>query len=331
MARRIWTEPRTEQPTDGADLAFNPCLPRPAFAHVASVPRLDIISGKFATQTAGDAYASSQHGRVFVPARAANAGLTFPLSVRPMVSDEWTILVLANPVPGSEVGTLFSQRYGSPPYEQVDLAINVDYGYGARYGALGILAANTSGLVFGRASDSQAVVDGQWHIFAATRSGSSTFPLLYVDGQIIAATASGTPTTTVAANQITRIGNIGDYSGAEYAGIGGGGVALVVVYPTALSAETIRRLGHSLKAIWQAFAERQVRVWVPSSIARRAIVIGTSGGLRQIADSEIGTGLKPVVLMADGSVRQRAAAEGSPMVLVGGTLRTLAPGETLLQ
>jgi hypothetical protein len=53
--------------------------------------------------------------------------------------------------------------------------------------------------------------------------------------------------------------------------------------------------------------------------------------VRQILDAELGTGLRPVVLMSDGTLRVRATTEGTPIVLGADMrVRTLAAGETLL-
>jgi hypothetical protein len=67
-----------------------------------------------------------------------------------------------------------------------------------------------------------------------------------------------------------------------------------------------------------------------TAIYRRALIL-SGGRVRQILDAELGTGLRPVVLMSDGTLRVRATTEGTPIVL--GTdmrRRTLAAGETLL-
>lgn len=60
----------------------------------------------------------------------------------------------------------------------------------------------------------------------------------------------------------------------------------------------------------------------------RAIVL-VSGVLLQVTDAMLGTGLKPVVLNS-GVLQERAASEGTPMVLVGGALVPMPSGGTLL-
>lgn len=63
--------------------------------------------------------------------------------------------------------------------------------------------------------------------------------------------------------------------------------------------------------------------------SRRALVL-VNGTTREIRDSEIGKGMKPLVLL-DGVVRQRQASEGVPLVLYpSGTRKTLGQDETLI-
>jgi hypothetical protein len=65
----------------------------------------------------------------------------------------------------------------------------------------------------------------------------------------------------------------------------------------------------------------------PSVIPRRALTV-VAGVIRQVLGSELGLGMKPLVLV-DGVKKLRAGSEGVPLVLSGGQLRTLASGETL--
>lgn len=68
---------------------------------------------------------------------------------------------------------------------------------------------------------------------------------------------------------------------------------------------------------------------ITSNSTRRALILRSSA-LAQILDSEIGTSLKPIVLLA-GVLKQRATVEGIPVVMgADGNLRTLESGETLL-
>lgn len=65
----------------------------------------------------------------------------------------------------------------------------------------------------------------------------------------------------------------------------------------------------------------------PSAIARRALILA-AGLLKEILDAQVGTGLKPIVLVG-GGLQERVASEGTPVVVVNGKLKTLAADETL--
>lgn len=73
-----------------------------------------------------------------------------------------------------------------------------------------------------------------------------------------------------------------------------------------------------------------VNAWIVfDSIQQVRALLIKSGQLHQITDAEVGTGLKPLVLLA-GEIKQRSASEGIPIVYDAGGLRTIAAGETLL-
>jgi hypothetical protein len=261
MAWGFQPETHAGQPADGADFVFSPLLPPPTFAHIASAPRLDLVSKQFGAHPDSDFYTDGQHGPALAVSRGGDTGLLFPAGVLPLTGDEWTVIILANPGPLAAPGMLLSQRMGSPPYSQVNLTVNSSGGLGASSGSFGVVCANTSGLLFDTTSFLSAV-DGAWHVFAATRDGPSAYPVLYVDGKPIATTSGGTPTTTINAAQRTRIGNIADYAAADFAGLGGGSAAFVIAYPAAMPAEPIRKLCSTPQALWQVFADRQVPIWL---------------------------------------------------------------------
>jgi len=61
---------------------------------------------------------------------------------------------------------------------------------------------------------------------------------------------------------------------------------------------------------------------------RRALIM-VNGQITQVVDALVGTNQKPLVLYL-GAVRQRVASEGVPLILVNGTIRTLAANERLV-
>ena len=64
-----------------------------------------------------------------------------------------------------------------------------------------------------------------------------------------------------------------------------------------------------------------------NATSRRALIV-VNGKVQEIADVLLGTNKKPLVLY-QGSIRERVASEGSPIVIVNGLWRTLAPDEVL--
>ena len=66
----------------------------------------------------------------------------------------------------------------------------------------------------------------------------------------------------------------------------------------------------------------------PSPVYRRALLID-NGHIRQILDSETGTGKKPLVLYSS-VFRVRSGSEGIPVIVLNGSFQTLASTETLL-
>lgn len=69
-------------------------------------------------------------------------------------------------------------------------------------------------------------------------------------------------------------------------------------------------------------ARRLVAPSAPPLVPHRALIFSV-GRLRQLPAGQEGQGARPVVLMADGTLRQRQTTEGSPVILDGGQLRTL--------
>ena len=55
---------------------------------------------------------------------------------------------------------------------------------------------------------------------------------------------------------------------------------------------------------------------------RRAILWNGSIYI-EITDDLVGTGLKPLVLLDDGTIKERSASEGTPVILIDGILKTL--------
>lgn len=54
-----------------------------------------------------------------------------------------------------------------------------------------------------------------------------------------------------------------------------------------------------------------------------------SGNIQMVPTGSLGTGIKPLVIMTSGEIKERATSEGSPLTVENGNLRTLDPSETL--
>jgi hypothetical protein len=54
-----------------------------------------------------------------------------------------------------------------------------------------------------------------------------------------------------------------------------------------------------------------------------------SGNIQMVPTGSLGTGIKPLVIMTSGELKERATSEGTPITIENGSLRTLSPSETL--
>jgi hypothetical protein len=66
----------------------------------------------------------------------------------------------------------------------------------------------------------------------------------------------------------------------------------------------------------------------PELTPRRAL-IWLSDLIQEVPTAMLGTGKLPIVLMPDGTLKQRQTSEGVPLVLVSGVLRQINSLETL--
>lgn len=218
---------------------------------------------------ASDVFHASNYGLGYKPTRVANAGLDFGL-VQPITSDAWTVLVLANPT-SSAVGTLFSQRNGSAPYNQITLAANSNDSLALRAGGFAGIALGKPSGVRGAVSTLTNAVNGDFHVFGMARSGTTSAISLYHDGLSISATLTGTGTNTaISASQKTRIGNIADYT-ADAAYVAESNIPMVFIYNRALTGSEIAKVSADML--------RGAHFWAkgrPSRLFFSTVVGGTS-------------------------------------------------------
>lgn len=83
-----------------------------------------------------------------------------------------------------------------------------------------------------------------------------------------------------------------------------------------------------LKITDQTTSANEWLVPVSMGVQVRALLLKL-GLIQQVTNAEVGTGMKPLVLL-DGEIKERSVSEGIPIVYDSGGLRTLAAGETLL-
>jgi hypothetical protein len=61
---------------------------------------------------------------------------------------------------------------------------------------------------------------------------------------------------------------------------------------------------------------------------RRGLML-LNGNIQMVPTGSLGTGIKPLVIMTSGEIKERATSEGAPLTVEEGNLRTLSPSETL--
>lgn len=316
-------EPRTEQPTDGADLAFNPRLPRPAFVHIGSIPRRDLVSGRFGAHPATDAFKPSRHGPALRTARSATGGVSFG-TWQPLRGDRWTILALANPPADGNIHALYSQRTPtelSQPNPGLLFGASLGNAFGGRSGGLGISCQTVNAYpnIVGAQSNSTSLIDGRFHVFVVRRAGSTAYPELFFDGAALASTnfANGAVATFYHPGMETKVGAIGGYT-ADSTYSSACDLPLVVAWADYLSDEDIKRLGRDPSAAWRVFADRPVRVFMP------AAGIAGSASITLDGASLAGTGALAIRGSAAVTLDGATLAANSTLRISGSLAATLA-------
>lgn len=65
------------------------------------------------------------------------------------------------------------------------------------------------------------------------------------------------------------------------------------------------------------------------SVTPRPALVLISGLLQEVPAALLGTGKLPIVVMPNGTIRERQTTEGIPLILMSGVLRQLNATETL--
>lgn len=250
----------------------------------------------------GDGFAASKYGLGFKGAQVANGGLDFG-AVQPITGDTFTVLVLANPGNGDGVSTLYSQRNGSAPFNQIDLAVNADTSLGSVPGQISCVSLDQGTLNSGDESSATTYTDGNWHVYGATKVGFATINLWF-DGASVAlfGKANTQTTSNISSGMKTRIGNIGDYA---LSGFGAAcNIPLILIFDgKALSASEIAWVSREMLAgrpYWAGSASSNV---LKAAAGGGTTISATPGNA--VADG-ITTGVNRIISASPGN----AAADG---------------------
>lgn len=210
----------------------------PAFVGLSKLPTTAGVGDKYDTSIAG---AGAQYGtKQFIKG--------FPL----------TIFALTKSSASSFIGAIFSQRYGSGSFEQIDFMLNGNSGVTASSGYLGVYCRTTGGSVVAAAHSIGAVVDGV-HTYACTMEVSASGLTMYRDGVPLSVSSSVVTSGAIAsANQKTSLGNFAD-AGASTAYINYCPTHLVLAFNRALSPAEIKSLSANP---WQIFRAPNITPWV---------------------------------------------------------------------
>lgn len=255
---------------------------------------------------ASDVFQASKYGLGYKPTRVTNSGLDFG-AVQPITSDSWTVLTLANPT-NAAVSTLFSQRNGSAPYNQIDIVANSNDSLAYRAGRFSGIAVGTPSGARAAVSSSATLVDGVFHVFGASRTGVTSVVELHYDGVNVSSTQNGTGTSTlISAAQKTRIGNIGDYT-ADAAHTAECNIPLVFIYNRTLTAAEIAKVSADMLLGVHFWAKRPPsRLFIPAA-ASGVFTLDAQPGSVTITGSAAGLKASRILSASPGAISITGAA-----------------------
>jgi len=148
---------------------------------------------------------------------SANSGIQFG-SPRAINSNKFSVLIHAIPTSANRANTLFSQRYGSANYEEVNIFVNFTTSTSA--GEICFYVQGTGSATNVTIATSYDSADGKPHVIVGTSTAVNAAPKIYIDGKndtdYEQHSASG---NCFSANQKLTIGNLGDYTGTGFANL----------------------------------------------------------------------------------------------------------------
>ena len=249
----------------------------------------------------GDGFAASKYGLGFKGAQVANGGLDFG-AVQPITGDTFTVLVLANPGNGDGVSTLYSQRNGSAPFNQIDLAVNADTSLGSVPGQISCVSLDQGTLNSGDRSSATTYTDGNWHVYGATKVGFATIKLWF-DGLSVAlfGVSNAQTTSNISSAMRTRIGNIGDIATAGYGAACD--IPLILIFDgKELSASEIALVSREMLAGRPYWAQPiQRTIWVPAAAGGATYTLTADSGSFALTGQDAGLAFNRTLAAASGS------------------------------
>ena len=256
----ILERPWTRQPQTHVPAASNSLTPRWLWTASRGLYTPERIAGTIPTN-AGGSILPSPNGLAYVGVAGSGNGLGFGTARQAIQSNstEHTILCFAAPVAGATGlrQSLFTQGSdGSGFYTQYTLLADATGSAGSYTTGHILYAHYDAGVVKYKYTTSSGAVDGNWHVFVATRSGTEV--TLYRDGIALSAGDSGSGGAGL--NAITGSARVSGADGSSRVCTGSN--ALVAVWSRALSNAEVVTVSRN---VWQLFAPRHI--YIPTATA----------------------------------------------------------------
>ena len=249
--------PWTEQPQNAVPLLLPEGVPYPKL--LLSGPHMYGWTGA-PTLGSGTTRGVSTAGLSLKVTRVTDGGLSLGVTDQPIKTDAWTVIVLSNNASSANQESLYNQRGSGVTNIGFLFGVNMSNIFGARAGGVAVAQQHGTSVLSGVHTTNTTLVDGKFHVFAASRAGSGVFPKIWVDGAAQAITSSGTAASTINATQESVIGGVGNYS-TDAAYVASAQFPFVALWDSELTENQIRLISSN---VWGVFAPRMQRFWAPS-------------------------------------------------------------------
>lgn len=281
---------RTDQPQVPA--GTNQIYSGLAFAWFGSNPKYEVVTGSRVTTDNTTKVATAKGIGTLSAIGQVNTewAKQFITTSNGAGTGDFTLVALANPSSGSTPQHIFAQKNdaGGSPFAQCALIANAGNNGLGSSGNFSFLTYNT--VSSGVASAGGTAVDGNWHLWAAVRRGTSHE--LYRDG-ILIASSSLTVRSISQASRYTAIGSRGNGTTEGYSR----NVSMAAGFNRALLPSEIATISANP---WQVFAPVQRSIWEPVA-AGGPVTHDTSGALAGQLGSIAGTAAHVAVHNTNGT------------------------------